>query len=147
MYKVTKAFDVCYGHRLPASYDGRCKWIHGHNARIEVTVQGDAASLNEFGMVKDFGELSAKCKGWCEAHLDHGMVLAADDPEKDWFIARGRVLVLPPQYKTSSVENVCAFLYEVFRALLGDCVCAVRVYETPTSWAQFEGGDFSNAQH
>jgi len=39
MYVVTKCIEFCYGHRL-LDYDGVCKHLHGHNARVEVDVPG-----------------------------------------------------------------------------------------------------------
>lgn len=39
MVTVTKRFEIAYSHHLPG-YRGKCARLHGHNAIIEVSVQG-----------------------------------------------------------------------------------------------------------
>ena len=35
LHRITKLIDFCYGHRL-MNYAGKCRFLHGHNGRIEV---------------------------------------------------------------------------------------------------------------
>ena len=40
MYSVTRLIQFCYGHRL-MDYSGKCKHPHGHNGKIEVTIESE----------------------------------------------------------------------------------------------------------
>ena len=74
---VTKTIEFCYGHRL-LDYDGKCRYLHGHNALLEVDIESD--SLDGLGMVMDFGDVRDRVKGWIDANLDHRMLLCRRDP-------------------------------------------------------------------
>ena len=76
-YRVTKELRFCYGHRL-LNYDGKCKHLHGHNARVLITMQGDR--LDDLGMVVDFSTLKKVVGGWLDDTFDHVMLLHKDDP-------------------------------------------------------------------
>ena len=54
MYKVSKAIEFCYGHRL-LNYDGKCRHLHGHNARAEIELNSE--ELDDRGMVFDFSDI------------------------------------------------------------------------------------------
>ncbi len=51
---VTKIFNFEMAHQLDTCFTEKCKSVHGHGYRAEVTLSGD---LNEDGMVMDFGLL------------------------------------------------------------------------------------------
>jgi 6-pyruvoyltetrahydropterin/6-carboxytetrahydropterin synthase len=131
MYLVTKRIDFCYGHRL-LDYDGICKHPHGHNAVAEIDVRTDR--LDSRNMVADFADIKRIVKGWIDRELDHKMILRHDDP-----------LVAPlerlgePIYKLESnptVERIARLIFDESRAA-GLDVVAVRVWETPTSYAAY----------
>ena len=50
-HSVTKIIDFAYGHRL-INYDGKCRFLHGHNGILEVDIASD--ELDDCGMVVDF---------------------------------------------------------------------------------------------
>ena len=77
MYSVTKIFQVPMGHRL-SKHSGKCKNIHGHNLKIEVTIQ--RKHLDENDMVMDFSDLK-KAVGNIIESWDHGMFLNTTDKE------------------------------------------------------------------
>ncbi len=77
MYTVTKEIDFCYGHRL-LNYDGACRHLHGHNARVEVELERN--TLDERGMVFDFSEIKRILQKWIDETLDHTMLLSEQDP-------------------------------------------------------------------
>ena len=77
MFRVSREIHFCYGHRL-LNYDGKCKHLHGHNARVIVTLQSDG--LDSRGMVLDFGEIKRSLSAWIDEALDHRMVLHQEDP-------------------------------------------------------------------
>src|SRR5829696_1616901 len=77
MFQVTREIDFCYGHRL-LNYDGKCKFLHGHNGRAVITLE--SSKLDERGMVLDFSDIKRVVAGWIDSTLDHRMILHRDDP-------------------------------------------------------------------
>lgn len=118
---VTKSFSFDAAHRLD-QYEGKCKFLHGHTYRLEITVSGRP---NEIGMVIDFADLKAIFKSEIEAKMDHRYL--------------NEVL---PQMNTTA-ENMIVWIWEQLDRALGargltERGCrleALRFYETPTSWA------------
>jgi 6-pyruvoyltetrahydropterin/6-carboxytetrahydropterin synthase len=131
MYLVTKRIDFCYGHRL-LDYDGICKHPHGHNAIVEVDVRTDR--LDQRNMVADFSDIKRIVKGWIDRELDHKMILRQDDPLVGPLEALGE-----PIFKLESnptVERIAKLIFDMTRHQ-GLDVVAVRVWETPTSYAAY----------
>jgi 6-pyruvoyltetrahydropterin/6-carboxytetrahydropterin synthase len=131
MYLVTKRIDFCYGHRL-LDYDGICKHPHGHNAVVEVDVRTD--TLDNRNMVADFSDIKRLVKGWIDRELDHKMILRHDDPLVAPLQALGEPVYILESNPT--VERIAKLIYDQARAG-GLAVTAVRVWETPTSFAEY----------
>jgi 6-pyruvoyltetrahydropterin/6-carboxytetrahydropterin synthase len=131
MYSVAKRIEFCYGHRL-LDYDGVCKHPHGHNAVAEVDVRTD--QLDSRNMVADFSDITRLVKGWIDRELDHKMILRHDDP----LVAPLRTLGEPMYLLESNptVERIAKLIFEKTQEL-GFAVTAVRVWETPSSFAQY----------
>ena len=135
MYSVTKRIDFCYGHRL-LDYDGVCKHPHGHNAVVEVDVRTD--ELDKRNMVVDFSDIKRIVKGWIDRELDHKMILRHDDPLLEPLKALGEPVYVLDSNPT--VERIARLIFEQTREA-GFPVVAVRVWETPTSFASYTGPD------
>lgn len=78
MITVTRRFTFSAGHRL-AFHEGGCSELHGHNYTVEVTFSRHDGSLDENGMVVDFGIVKRAIGDWLDANWDHALVLEADD--------------------------------------------------------------------
>ena len=112
--------------------DGICKHPHGHNAVVEVDVRTN--ELDSRNMVVDFSDIKRVVKGWIDRELDHKMILRFDDPLVAPLEALGE-----PIFKTESnptVEHIAKLIFDMSRHL-GLDVAAVRVWETPTSFAEY----------
>ena len=133
MYSVTKRIDFCYGHRL-LDYDGVCKHPHGHNAVAEITVR--SGELDDRCMVCDFGDIKRLVKTWVDETIDHKMILRHDDPLVKPLQAMGEPVFVIDSNPT--VENIAKILFE-YAASQGLPVESVKVWETPTSWATYDG--------
>ena len=131
MYLVTKRIDFCYGHRL-LDYDGNCKFPHGHNAVVEVDVQAEA--LDHRNMVVDFSDIKTVVKAWIDRELDHKMILRHDDPLTAVLRGMGEPVFTFDSNPTA--ERIAKLIYDTSREL-GVAVVAVRVWETPTSVAEY----------
>ena len=51
---ITKVFSFDCAHRL-YDYDGKCKNIHGHTYKLEITLKGN---ISNSGMIIDFHDLN-----------------------------------------------------------------------------------------
>jgi 6-pyruvoyltetrahydropterin/6-carboxytetrahydropterin synthase len=131
MYSVTKRIDFCYGHRL-LDYDGICKHPHGHNAVAEVEVRTD--KLDTRNMVCDFSDIKRVVKTWIDRELDHKMVLRHDDPLVEPLKKLGEPVFLVDSNPT--VERIARLIYDYARDQGLPVIC-VRVWETPTSYAEY----------
>jgi len=64
---VTRSFTFEAAHQLPW-HPGKCRELHGHGYRLEVTVEGP---LNEQGVVLDFDDVEAVVEREVIARYDH----------------------------------------------------------------------------
>ncbi|MGH7570694.1 MAG: 6-pyruvoyl trahydropterin synthase family protein, partial [Gemmatimonadota bacterium] len=105
---------------------------HGHNGLVEIELESDA--LDSRGMVVDFGDVKADVKRWIDERLDHQMLLRKDDPLVAWLEEHGEPRYLMDDNPTA--ENIAR---EIFRHAdeKGLPVSAVRLWETPTSFATY----------
>ncbi len=134
MFRVTRQIDFCYGHRL-LNYDGKCKFLHGHNGRAEIAIE--AESLDQRGMVLDFSDIKRVVSAWIDTQLDHRMLLHKDDPLVPMLSEWGEPLFLMDANPTA--ENIARLIYE-FTASRGFPVVEVRLWETPNCFATYRSG-------
>ena len=133
MYRVTREIDFCYGHRL-LDHDGVCKHPHGHNAAVEFEIQADA--LDARNMVTDFSDIKRAMMGWIDRELDHRRILRHDDPLVTLLRGLGEPVYVLDSNPTA--ERIARLLFDISREQ-GLAVSRVTVWETPTSWATYQG--------
>lgn len=133
MYRVTREFDFCYGHRL-LNYEGKCRHLHGHNGRAVITLQ--ASELDSRGMLVDFTEIKQTVQLWVDENLDHNLLLCRDDPILPVLQARGeRVFVMD---ENPTAENIARLIFDQARSA-GLPVLEVRLWETDRCHASYLG--------
>lgn len=133
MFQVSREIDFCYGHRL-LSYEGKCRHLHGHNGRAVITIE--AESLDDRGMVLDFGDIKQIVSTWIDDNLDHRMLLHEDDPAVSVLEKLGEPLYLMDSNPTA--ENIARLIFEVTREN-GFPVMECRLWETPRCFATYRG--------
>ena len=111
--QVTKAFSFDAAHQLPW-HSGKCRNLHGHTYRLEVTVEGP---INENGIVIDFDDISSIVKEKILGPYDHQLL-------NDYFPNPTAELLALDFSKQLEAEGL-----EVSR---------LTVWETPTSSATVE---------
>ncbi len=131
MFRVTKELAFCFGHRL-MHYNGKCRQLHGHNARAVVTVA--ANELDDLGMVADFSALRRHIGDWIDRTLDHKMILHQDDPLVPVLRDLGDPVLAIPDHPTT--ENLAKLIFEHVERE-GYPVVEVTLWETPTSYATY----------
>lgn len=141
MFKATKEFKFDAAHYLCGSYTGKCQNIHGHTYKVLITVK--STELNDDGMVIDFGELKECVKPIIEAY-DHSIVVNSNPSEgsakREEFI---EILEQETDVKhfpgNPTAENMARLFFERICEKLptGIMLENVKVYETPTSYAEY----------
>ena len=127
MYFVTQELEFCYGHRL-LNYDGKCKYLHGHNGRIAVRL--GAKVLDDRGMVIDFNDIKRLLRAWIDEKLDHQLLLHEADPLLPVLRAQGQLIFVMDCNPTA--ENIARLIYEQ-AVHMGLPVDEVRLWETARS--------------
>jgi len=123
MYELTIKTEFSSAHNL-RGYDGACERLHGHNWRVEVSIE--AESTGEMGFVMDFKELKT-ATGEIVGRLDH------------------RYLNETPPFTelNPSAELIARFIHDELVLLLKDKVgirvSKVRVWESDTAAAAYSG--------
>ena len=115
----SKEFTFDAAHHL-FHYEGKCKSLHGHTYHLQIAVSG---FLDERGMTYDFGDIKAIYKNYLEPHLDH------------------RYLNETLPYMNTTAENMVYWIFQTMNQELPDerglRLEYVRLYETPTAFAEF----------
>jgi 6-pyruvoyltetrahydropterin/6-carboxytetrahydropterin synthase len=131
MFHVSREIDFCYGHRL-LNYDGKCKYLHGHNGRAVITLA--SSTLDERGMVLDFSDIKRVVAQWIDDHLDHRMLLHRDDPAVAVLREMGEPMYLLDVNPTA--ENIARLIFQVTRDH-GSPVISCQLWETPRCYATY----------
>jgi len=119
MFRITKEFHFSASHQLtelPA--DHQCARLHGHNYIVEVELS--ASDLDENGFVRDYHELTP-LKRYIDDELDHRHL--------NDVLGHNRV----------TAEFLARHLYDWCKARWQE-VSAIRVSETPKTWAEYRPG-------
>lgn len=116
-YRISKRFRFAASHMLTGLPEGhKCIRLHGHNYEVEVELSDDPGP---FGMIMDYGELAAIV-----------------DPVIDKYDHRHLNDLMPQPTAERIAQRI---FHDVWKAM-GDqyaILSAVRVYETPTTMAEF----------
>jgi 6-pyruvoyltetrahydropterin/6-carboxytetrahydropterin synthase len=120
MFEVSVEYNFAAGHAL-RNYKGKCENIHGHNYRVQVTVEG--ATLNDAGLLVDFSDLRREI-GLLVSRFDHQFINQ----------------IAPFDQLNPSAENLAKYISDGVATQFqpkGLRVQAVTVWETDTSSATY----------
>jgi 6-pyruvoyltetrahydropterin/6-carboxytetrahydropterin synthase len=131
MHTIVKRLHFCYGHRL-MNYEGKCRHPHGHNGILEIELS--SPSLDDRGMVVDFGEVKARLVRFVDDKLDHTMLLRFDDPLVKVLEDLGEKPHVMSENPTA--ENIAKLVYSEARSW-GLPIVAVRLWETHDAFAEY----------
>ena len=131
MFRVTREFDFCYGHRL-LDYEGKCRHLHGHNGRAVITLA--AETLDARGMLVDFTDIKQTVQRWVDENLDHNLLLRRDDPILPALQAQGERVFIMDDNPTA--ENIARLIFDRAKAA-GLPVVEVRLWETERCHASY----------
>ncbi len=109
MFEVSVDQTFAAGHAL-RNYKGRCENVHGHNFRVQVTIEGER--LDDTGMLVDFLDVKKSMQDVI-ARLDHRFLNE----------------VPPFDVKNPSAENIAEHFYETMSRDLDKNPVAIRIRE------------------
>lgn len=138
--KISKIFTFDASHMLDG-HDGKCQNLHGHTYQLEVTVASILISEGaKAGMVMDFADLKTWVKQTILEPFDHAFLYHGNNERESQIAA----LLEGWQMKTlrlnqrTTAENLAIEMYHRLQAV-GVPVCRIKLWETPTSYAEYEG--------
>jgi 6-pyruvoyltetrahydropterin/6-carboxytetrahydropterin synthase len=146
--RITKQFSFETGHAL-YGYDGKCKNVHGHSYKLNVTVIGtpitDTTNV-KYGMVIDFSDLKKIVKSEIVDKFDHATVFNKNTPH----IELARELenrdhnVILVEYQPTSENMVLDFSDKIKNQLPSHIkLFSLKLQETDTSFAEWYASDNS----
>ncbi|MGB0769666.1 MAG: 6-pyruvoyl trahydropterin synthase family protein [Flavobacteriaceae bacterium] len=144
--RITKQFSFETGHAL-YGYDGKCKNVHGHSYRLDVTVIGSPitdASNVKYGMVIDFSDLKKIAKEEIVDVFDHATVFNKNTPHVELareLKSRGHNVLLV-DYQPTSEMMVIDFAEKIKSRLPKNIkLHSLKLQETATSFAEWYASD------
>ena len=115
MYTIAKEFHFSASHQLDGlPGEHQCARLHGHKYVVELILQSE--TLNQYGFVVDYLELDG-FKKFIDETLDHRHLNEVLD-------------------FATTAENLARYLFDWSHAKWSQ-VTAVRVSETPKTWAEY----------
>ena len=125
MLSVCKTFEFAYAHKLP-NHSGKCKNLHGHQGTLEIEIIDSLELRRDFpndisseGMIIDFYDLKSMVNSYIIDELDHHYLNDVLD-------------VVPTS------ENIVMWIVGKLTGIFGPSLIRVRVYESPSSWAEWK---------
>lgn len=141
MLSLTRIFTFDMAHAL-LYHQGKCRHIHGHTYRLEVSVAGEVVQERHNpldGMIMDFAEMKTWIQSQVLDHYDHALVLDQEHPVAQSGLPGNEYekIVLMPCSPTC--ENILLDIYRRLSSSLvpGVRISRIRLSETPGSFAEW----------
>ena len=143
MLTITKRLEFDAGHRIP-QHKSLCRNLHGHRYALEITLEGepiDDVESSDHGMLMDFTDVKALAKDHLVDLWDHAFLVHDGDTLIRDLLAQipGHKTVVLNRVPTA--ENLVAIAFGIldprYTERFGNRLQLrrLRLYETPTSWA------------
>ncbi len=139
--KITKTFTFDSSHMLDG-HDGKCQNLHGHTYKLEVVLSGSLIEGGEKdGMVMDFADVKCAVKALVIEPFDHAFIYHGDNERESKIAAmlEGWQMKTMRLNRRTTAENMAVYMFHVLKEAGGLPVHCVRLWETPTSCAEYEG--------
>lgn len=149
MYRICKTLDIENGHML-SKHPDKCRFPHGHSRRVEVILE--APELDENGMVCDFKLVRDAALAVVDRY-DHALCVNTQDPMFSTLVEAYGERIIAFEDTEPTTETLARTFFEAIAAALEQQsgeksgryplrvsvrLVRVRVWETATSWAEYE---------
>jgi 6-pyruvoyltetrahydropterin/6-carboxytetrahydropterin synthase len=143
--RLTRIFNFDMAHVL-LNYHGKCKNIHGHTYKLEVTVKGAPCNDDDSpkkGMLIDFSDFKKLIENNIITIWDHALMIHQNtDPILVGALKNNydKIIIVPFQPTT---ENMICELASLIKNLLPDDLqlFSLRLYETGKSYAEWHASE------
>lgn len=148
-YRICKSLEIENGHML-TKHPEQCRFPHGHSRRIEFVIEAD--ELDDHEMVCDFKIVKEAVGQWLDT-FDHALCMNTADPSYQDFKDRYGERVIGFDNQDPTTEIMARAIFEHTAHALTDYAARgatryplqagvrlvrVRVWETTSSWAEYE---------
>lgn len=148
-YRICKSLEIENGHML-SKHPDKCRFPHGHTRKVEFVIEADELDSND--MVCDFKIIKTVVGEWLET-FDHAMCMNTADAAYPEFKARYGDRVIGFDHQDPTTEVLARVIFDHASGALAAYAAAgkgdfplesgvrlirVRVWETSSSWAQYE---------
>jgi len=146
--RLTRVFNFDMAHVL-LNYHGKCKNIHGHTYKLEVTVKGapcnDEASPKK-GMLIDFSDFKKLIQDEIITVWDHALMIHRDsDPVLLDALKNNYEKIIAVPFQPTTENMICELASTIKKILPFDLqLFSLRLYETEKSYADWYASE--NAQ-
>lgn len=149
MFRICKTIEIESGHML-SKHPDKCQFPHGHTRKVEFVLE--AAELDSRDMVCDFKVIKDAVGTWLDT-FDHAMCMNTADPAYADFKARYGERVIGFENQDPTTERIAHIVFDHAESALrayadrpdaryplarGVRLARVRVWETTSSWAEYE---------
>jgi 6-pyruvoyltetrahydropterin/6-carboxytetrahydropterin synthase len=148
-YRICKTIEIESGHML-SKHPDKCRFPHGHSRKVEIVLE--AMDLDENGMVCDFKIVKEAVGDFLE-DFDHAICMNTRDPMFETMKKAYGDRVIAFADTEPTTEVLAKTFYDAFRDKLSEYgeqispryilrdsvrIKRVRVWETSSSWAEYE---------
>ena len=149
-YRICKTLEIENGHML-SKHPDKCRFPHGHTRKVELVLESETLDANE--MVCDFKVVKELVGEYLDS-FDHAMCMNTSDPQYAQFKAAYGERVIGFENEDPTTEVLAREFYQYFKRALIQRIEAgrdskypirsevrlirVRVWETSSSWAEYE---------
>jgi len=148
-YRICKTIEIESGHML-SKHPDKCRFPHGHSRKVEVVLE--AMELDGNGMVCDFKVVKEAVGEFLEG-FDHAICMNTRDPMFETMKKAYGDRVIAFADTEPTTEVLAKTFYDAFRDKLNEYgdqtspryilrdsvrIKRVRVWETSSSWAEYE---------
>ena len=149
MYRICKSLEIENGHML-SKHPDKCRFPHGHTRKVEFVIEADELDDNE--MVCDFKIIKQVVGDWLD-EFDHALCMNTTDEAYQDFKARYGDRVIGFENQDPTTELLARTIFDHTATALaayaasstkssplkfGVRLVRVRVWETSSSWAEYE---------
>lgn len=148
-YRISKTIEVESGHMLTKHPD-KCRFPHGHTRKVEIVLETNELDAND--MVCDFKVIKETLATWLD-QFDHALCMNTADPAFAEFKERYQERIIAFENTDPTTEVMAKTIFDHAKEAFSQHatrrdvryaisphvrLVRVRVWETSTSWAEYE---------